>query len=212
MVSVTSRFCSEQLITLLSRQPLHQSCILGIDRFRMSTTIMRVSAAQLAKELGVTTARISQLRVQGLPEPIHGRFDLVECFRFYTRFLQRALTHRSVPEAGSGKRSILDARRRKLEAEAEMQEYELARVRKQMIAIPDIEESWTTIVRTTRSRLLAVAVRVAPRIVGETDRGKVERLVDGEIREALTEISQTRRGLPQHEGSPGRSSIHESYI
>jgi len=157
---------------------------------------MLVSQAQLAKELGLTAARISQLRSEGLPEPTKGKFDLVDCFRFYTRFLQRALAHRTVPEAGSGHRGITAARERKLAAEAEMAEYELARVRREMVAIPDIERSWVTLITTARSHLLAVAARVTPRILGELDREKVQRAVDDEIRAALTEVSRSRTGLP----------------
>ena len=110
---------------------------------------MKVTASKFAAELGVTSARISQLRAQGLPEPVNGRFDLIDCFRRYTRFLQNALAHRTVPEAGSGHRSIVEARRRKLEADTEMRELEVARERGQLIPIPLIEKDWSDLVTTT---------------------------------------------------------------
>lgn len=154
---------------------------------------MFVSATQLAKEFGVSTARISQLRVQGLPGQTNGKFDLLKCFRWYVNFLQNALAHRSVPEGGSGHRGIMEARRRKLQADAEVRELELAKLRRELIAAPDVERRWIEIASTIRARLLAVGSRIAPRIVGEADRSRIERQIDGEIRQALTELATENR-------------------
>jgi phage terminase Nu1 subunit (DNA packaging protein) len=166
-----------------------------------------VNTKQLANAMNVTVRRVEQLVHEGLPREERGRFELGKCLLWYIRYLQKALERRAVPMSPDGEMAGLgDARVRSVTADAELKELELAERRRQMVALPDVERSWMTIVTTTRSHLLSIAVRIAPRIIGATDRGQIERLLNEEIRQALTEISQTRTGLPEFENPPGASA------
>lgn len=101
--------------------------------------------------------------------------------------------------AGGKRRTLVDQRERKLAAEAERAEIELRELKGELIPLPWIEKTWADIIVTTRSRLMAVPARVTPRIVGEQDRSRIQQSIDGEIREALIEISRSVRGIPERQ-------------
>lgn len=163
-----------------------------------------VDRTELAKFLNVDPDYVSVLVREGMPKVHHGRYELVRCLSWYVKHLQESLKKRGLRVPGDVNER--DAKLRILKAQADMRELELARERGELVAIPDIEKRWTDIVTTTRARLLAVADRVTPRIVGEGDRSKIQKQIDSEIREALIAIANSgRTGLPDEGRTPPAS-------
>jgi phage terminase Nu1 subunit (DNA packaging protein) len=120
---------------------------------------------------------------------VDGRFDLVVCLKWYVRFLQEALRSRPVPEAGAKHGTIVDARRRKLDADASMAELNLARERSQLVSIRDVEFAWSEIILSAKARLLAVPARAAPKCIGES-RSMISAVIEKELKEALTVLAK----------------------
>jgi hypothetical protein len=95
-----------------------------------------------------------------------------------------------------------DARVRSVSADAALKELELAEKRREMIRLPDVERRWLDIAAVIKARILALPSRITPKILGMSDRTRVETLIAEEVRAALTELSQTHMNHSHHESSP----------
>lgn len=87
-----------------------------------------------------------------------------------------------------------EARRRKVLAEAELAEYELAQVRGSVVAVSDIAARVTSEYAEVRARLLSIPARLAQRLAVETDASAIERAIKAEVTAALEELTGDRHG------------------
>lgn len=71
-----------------------------------------------------------------------------------------------------------------------MREIELAKERGQLIAVADVEAAVTDLVLTTKARVMAIAPRLAPEMVGETSRVMIQAKIDKAHREALSYLAK----------------------
>lgn len=81
------------------------------------------------------------------------------------------------------------ARTRKIIAEAEIAELELAKIRKSLSLTDDVVKAWSDVLHACRAKFLSLPSKLAPVIATETDIAVVERLLDDQMREALAELS-----------------------
>src|SRR5438105_8661631 len=97
-----------------------------------------------------------------------------KCAHFYIRFLQHALEKKSVPTLDGGFVGEREERVRLLRADADLREMELAKERSLLVALPDVEKTLADLVLTTKARILAIPPRLAPELVGETQRTMIQ--------------------------------------
>jgi phage terminase Nu1 subunit (DNA packaging protein) len=149
----------------------------------------QTSAKILANLFGITTSRIHQLVKEGLPKESRGQYDLLKCVRWYVRFLHAAIEKKVVPMGDSyvGER---EERIRSIRADADLKEIELAQKRSQLVSIQDVERSMTDLVLTTKARVMAVAPRLAPDLVGEDSRVMAHAKIEKALKEALLGLSK----------------------
>lgn len=83
----------------------------------------------------------------------------------------------------------MEARRRKLAAEASLAELELQKANGAAVAIADQEKIWVQMVGAARAKLLSIPTKLGPSLAIEADAVVCQALVDGAITEALTELS-----------------------
>lgn len=81
------------------------------------------------------------------------------------------------------------ARTRKIAADAELAEMELAKARREFISVEDVRSAWQNVLSNMRARLLSMPSTVAPIVQHETNLGTVKDIIDGAIRECLEELS-----------------------
>lgn len=81
-----------------------------------------------------------------------------------------------------------EARRRKIAAEAALAEYELAERRREMIRVEDYAVISARRYAACRARLLGVAPKVAPQLLGLEEASDAQAIVAAAINEALTEL------------------------
>lgn len=122
----------------------------------------RVTAAQLAEILGLTPARISQLKKDGVLKT-HGRpamYEVPESVQSYVDFVRDSMRGKAPEDA--------DAERRKLQADADykaakarQEEIKLAELEGRMHSAEDVEAATTQLVYAVRSQLLALPGRIA---------------------------------------------------
>ena len=149
-----------------------------------------VNITKVASALNLSEQRVQQLVREGLPREARGQYDPVKCMLFYIRYLQKALERKSVPTLDGGYAGEREERVRLLRADADLREIELAEKRGKLVAIQDVEKEMTDLILTTKARVLAVAPRVAPDLIGLTSRVMAHAIVEKALKEALLALSK----------------------
>lgn len=147
------------------------------------------NAIALAEYFGLTKQRVHQLVAEGLPRELRGKYDQDKATRWYIRYLQAAIEKRAIPMEGDELVSEQKQRVRKMKADADLKEIELAKQRGQLVAIEDVEKDMSDLVLTTKARIMAVAPRLAPDLLGETSRVMVQAKLEKALKEALAQLA-----------------------
>ncbi len=82
-----------------------------------------------------------------------------------------------------------EARTRKINAEAEIAELELQRIKATMCFTSDVVKAWESVLHACRAKLLAVPVKMAPIVSSISDTSAVKVKLEDAIREALEELA-----------------------
>lgn len=82
-----------------------------------------------------------------------------------------------------------EARTRKVAAEAEIAELELAKVRGELALVQDVITAWDDVLAALKAKLLAVPTKMGPILAAETDAGDIQKQLEDQIRECLNELS-----------------------
>jgi phage terminase Nu1 subunit (DNA packaging protein) len=149
--------------------------------------------SDVATELNIGERYIYDLQKRGLPRVSPGRYDVIKCFRFYVRYLQKKLVDRALPETGDGAiaKSAASAMRHKmLSIETELAQIELAERREQLISIDRVQKDLEAIVTEVRTRILALPPRLAAAVLGETDLAVSQVKIERSLKNALECLSQ----------------------
>lgn len=148
-----------------------------------------LNAEKLALFLNLTKQRVHQLVAEGLPRELRGKYDLDECARWYIRYLQAVIEKKAIPLEEGEYASEQKERVRKMRADADLKEIDLACRRGQLVAIEDVEKEMTDLVLTTKARILSVAPRLAPELLGETSRVMAQAKIEKALKESLLQLA-----------------------
>lgn len=162
-------------------------------RKKEKSRIVRIK--ELAAILNLTPSRIHQLVQEGLPKKLRGKYDQDECTGWYIRYLQALVEKKIVMDEG-GKifANERQERLRQLTADADLTEIKLARERGQLVRIDEVEKEMSDLVLTTKARVLAVAPRVAPDLVGENSRVMIQARIEKALKDALVQLERVETG------------------
>jgi phage terminase Nu1 subunit (DNA packaging protein) len=152
---------------------------------------------KVASALNLDARRVQQLVKEGMPREGRGQYDPVKCMLWYIRYLQHALEKKSVPLLEGGYAGEREERVRLLRSHADLSEMELSKERGRLVAIRDVDKAMTDLVLTTKARIMAVASRLAPDLLGETSRVMVHAKIEKALKEALLNLS--KREAATHE-------------
>ena len=150
-----------------------------------------VDVAHVAKVLSLQVRRVQYLVKEGMPREARGEYDPVKCMLWYIRYLQHVIEKKSVPTLDGGFAGEREERIRLLRADADLREIDLAKERGQLIAISDVETMVTDLVLTTKARIMALAPRLAPELVGETSRVMIQAKIEKACKEALAYLARS---------------------
>jgi transcriptional regulator with XRE-family HTH domain len=162
-----------------------------------------LTQAALAKELGLTEGRVSQLKAQGMPT------HSVEAAQAWREAQQNVAARKPVPAAverwpdaehagfgGAGGFGDLPdedfqmARTRREIAEANLAEMREAELEGKLIRVDAIRAAWAKRVSSARDSLMQIPHRLAPVLAAESDIERVSRALDEELRQALNDLSR----------------------
>jgi hypothetical protein len=149
-----------------------------------------VNGKQMAIFLGLDSdRRVQQLVKEGMPKEAHGKYDPMRCLVWRVRDLQKKLDGKVA--ANGDPSTINEERLRLMRADAELKEIELARQRKQLVLIDDVEQEMTKLVLDTKARILAVAPRLAAELVGQQDsRVMIQAKIERALKDALLQLAK----------------------
>lgn len=82
-----------------------------------------------------------------------------------------------------------EARTRKVAAEAEIAELELARIRNDLAIVADVVKAWEDVLAAMKAKLLAIPAKVGPSLAVEDNASLIQSRLEDEIKECLDELS-----------------------
>jgi len=82
-----------------------------------------------------------------------------------------------------------EARTRKINAEAQIAELELAKVRGELVIAEDVVKAWDDILNAIKGKLLSIPTKAAPIVSSEMDAAICQTICEDLINEALEELS-----------------------
>ncbi len=82
-----------------------------------------------------------------------------------------------------------EARTRKITAEAEIAELELARIRGTLCLTEDVVKAWENVFHACKAKFLSLPTKIAPIVANETDVAIIKDHLESAIREALAELA-----------------------
>ena len=82
-----------------------------------------------------------------------------------------------------------EARTRKVNAEAEIAELELAKLKGVLVVAEDVTGAWEDVLGAFKGKLLSIPSKAAPVVASELEPGGCQKVLEDLINEALTELS-----------------------
>ena len=80
-------------------------------------------------------------------------------------------------------------RTRKLAAEAQLAEMELAKARHEYVGVADVSSAWSEVLSAVRGRLLSMPTTLATIVANENEVARCQAIIETHVHEALTELS-----------------------
>lgn len=104
-----------------------------------------------------------------------------------------------------------EARTRKINAEAEIAELELAKIRGTLCLTEDVVKAWENVLHACKAKFLSMPTKVAPIVANESDVAIIKDHLENAIREALSELSNYRPEIdPVNTGSVSIDDLEQS--
>ena len=82
-----------------------------------------------------------------------------------------------------------EARTRKVNAEAEIAELELAKVRGQLVLAEDVVKAWMDVLGNLKSKLTNIPAKAAPIVASESEASMIQHILTDLINESLEELA-----------------------
>lgn len=82
-----------------------------------------------------------------------------------------------------------EARTRKVNAEAEIAELELAKIKGVLVVAEDVVKAWEDVLGAFKGKLLSLPSKAAPIVSAELEAGMCQKILEDLVAEALTELS-----------------------
>ena len=163
-----------------------------------------LSQAAIGRALGLSPASMTKLKKQGMP------VDSVESAAEWRRrhlniaqrnavpeFVVRAAPPRPPPPDDSAKwdddtnESRDEARRRREIAEADLAELKLQQQTGELVPAAAVRAEFARQFGAVSQSMLTLAARMAPVLAAETDVGRIQTILDAEIRNALNQTAES---------------------
>ena len=133
-------------------------------------------------------------------------FDTAEVIKWY---VAREVSKVTGEDDGSGtpKNALDVAKLRKLNADAEVSEHELAVKRRESVAVRDVSVALESVVGAARARLLGMGAKIGPSVAVSSDPIECQDMIDAGVYEALEELAGLTPELEFKEEEPEEEAV-----
>jgi phage terminase Nu1 subunit (DNA packaging protein) len=136
----------------------------------------------------ITKPRITQLVKDGMPIVGRNQYDPVRCMYWYIGKLRRSVKSRKTENVDGTSSSVEEERKRLLREQADSAAMANAVMRGELVEIQTVEKRVTDMLVNLKARIQAVPSRIAPKVVGETNRVLIQGTISKEINQALSDL------------------------
>lgn len=99
-------------------------------------------------------------------------------------------------------------RTRKIAAEAQVAELELARIQGTLCLTEDVLKAWETVLHACKAKFLSMPTKAAPLLASEVDVSAIQLILEEQIKEALSELSNYQPSVdPVNTGTASDQSV-----
>ena len=147
---------------------------------------------EVSKYLGVTTARVSQLKRDGVIAPLpSGSRKEGDFYKPLETFIKVARHYRELTDSRSSRETeeMKNARERQLIAKAKREELEVSELEGELHRAEDIEQAIGAVLTRLRINLLSIPKGIAPQIQDEKDTNIIAEKIYERISRALQEAA-----------------------
>lgn len=88
-----------------------------------------------------------------------------------------------------------EARTRKVNAEAEIAELDLAKIRGELCRTDDVVKAWSDVLYACRAKFLSLPTKLAPVVSTETEIAVIRDIIERQVHEALAELANYEPSL-----------------
>lgn len=161
----------------------------------MAGTPLLVNKTELARILGISTKTVSRYQTEGLPFTGKGqsaRFDVTACVQWYAQ--KQAQIAMSQVDIGKVSLSEEEVKVRKLLAEAQMKELELAQMRGELVLVEDAEKEITRHLTQLRGKVTAIPGVWGAKVLGLKDIHEAVDILSDLVDRLMHELANDEEG------------------
>jgi len=103
-----------------------------------------------------------------------------------------------------------EARTRKVNAEAEISELELDKIKGALVLAEDVNKAWTDVLGALKGKLLSIPTKAAPVVSAESDASMCQSILEDAINEALQELSNYDPKINAGKSKPSEAALEDS--
>lgn len=157
-----------------------------------------VSTSTLANILDVTDRRVRQLVDDRVLTKIkNGSYELIPNLKKYLLYIKTKTDNKI--DGSISEKDYLEEKTRHERAKRKMSEMELALMEGKLHDAADVEREMTKMLMAFRAKILAIPSKLTPILIAQTDFSTIENILQTEIYNALTELSEYDPELFQSE-------------
>lgn len=154
----------------------------------MAEATPKFSGRMLARLLGVTEARVSQMAKEGIIERLPNKQGYsAKCITQYCEWLR---SRRFIDVESSSKDKYGTAKERKLLADAILAEMEVAKEKKQLVTLEAIDAEHERFVMEIKTALLNLPKKISPMLIGVESIPEISTILEHEMDEALRSLAR----------------------
>lgn len=99
-------------------------------------------------------------------------------------------------------------RTRKVAAEAQVAELELARIQGTLCLTEDVTKAWETVLHACKAKFLSMPTKTAPLLANQDDVSAIQLILEEQIKEALSELANYQPSVdPVNAGATAEQSV-----
>ena len=146
-------------------------------------------AKTIAKLFNLTERRVQQLAREGIiPKAERGKYELIGAVQGYVKYLQE----RSVGQHEASPTDLMEHKVRLTKAQASEKEIQVEMMKKNLIHVDDVVDTWGKIIGIAKSRLMALPRRLSSKLLSAADLRETEIIIKNGVVEVLEEISSVQ--------------------